>query len=44
VRRREDLQTVEGWLASGAERALVLDAKIVPTVVAEWLEEAFRGH
>ena len=20
------------------------DAKVVPTVVAEWLEEAFRGH
>jgi thiamine pyrophosphate-dependent acetolactate synthase large subunit-like protein len=44
VREREDLQAVETWLASGAERALVLDAKVVPTVVAEWLEEAFRGH
>ncbi len=44
VRRRRDLRAVETWLASGAERALVLDAKVVPTVVAEWLEEAFRGH
>ena len=44
VRRREDLEAVETWLVSGAERALVLDAKVVPTVVAEWLEEAFRGH
>ncbi len=44
VRKREDLQSVEAWLASGAEHALVLDAKVVPTVVAEWLEEAFRGH
>lgn len=44
VRNREDLQAVDAWLASGAERPLVLDAKVVPTVVAEWLEEAFRGH
>jgi thiamine pyrophosphate-dependent acetolactate synthase large subunit-like protein len=44
VRRRDDLRAVEAWLAGGAGRALVLDAKVVPTVVAEWLEEAFRGH
>jgi len=30
--------------ASGAAPALLLDAKVDPTVVAEWLEEAFRGH
>ena len=44
VRHRDDLRAVEAWLAGGATRALVLDAKVVPTVVAEWLEEAFRGH
>ncbi len=44
VRQRIDLRAVETWLVGGAARALVLDAKVVPTVVAEWLEEAFRGH
>ncbi len=44
VRQRSDLQAVEFWLARGAARPLIVDAKVVPTVVAEWLEEAFRGH
>jgi thiamine pyrophosphate-dependent acetolactate synthase large subunit-like protein len=44
VRCANDLQAVTDWLASGATPGLVLDAKVVPTVVAEWLEEAFRGH
>ena len=44
VRQAGDLRAVERWLAAGAARWLVLDAKVVPTVVAEWLEEAFRGH
>ncbi len=44
VRQPSDLQAVESWLARGAERPLILDAKVVPTVVAEWLEEASRGH
>jgi len=44
VRRVEDLHAVTEWLESGASPGLVLDAKVVPTVVAEWLEEAFRGH
>ena len=44
VRRRDDLDVVTSWLASGGAPGLVLDAKVVPTVVAEWLEEAFRGH
>ena len=44
VRRAADLQVVRDWLAAGAQPGLVLDAKVVPTVVAEWLEEAFRGH
>jgi thiamine pyrophosphate-dependent acetolactate synthase large subunit-like protein len=40
----EDLSAVTEWLQSGMSPGLVLDAKVVPTVVAEWLEEAFRGH
>jgi thiamine pyrophosphate-dependent acetolactate synthase large subunit-like protein len=44
VRKEADLQAVGEWLRGGASPALVLDAKVVPTVVAEWLEEAFRGH
>jgi thiamine pyrophosphate-dependent acetolactate synthase large subunit-like protein len=44
VRRRDDLSVVGAWLASGATPPLLIDAKLVPTVVAEWLEEAFRGH
>lgn len=44
VRERSDLQAVETWVAGGGMPALLLDARVVPTVVAEWLEEAFRGH
>jgi thiamine pyrophosphate-dependent acetolactate synthase large subunit-like protein len=44
VRRVADLDVVTEWLAAGATPGLVLDARVVPTVVAEWLEEAFRGH
>jgi thiamine pyrophosphate-dependent acetolactate synthase large subunit-like protein len=44
VREGGDLRAVERWLAEGGSPALLLDAKVVPTVVAEWLEEAFRGH
>jgi thiamine pyrophosphate-dependent acetolactate synthase large subunit-like protein len=44
VRTVADLGVVTDWLESGATPGLVLDAKVVPTVVAEWLEEAFRGH
>lgn len=44
IRQQSDLRAVESWLADAAPPALLLDAKIVPTVVAEWLEEAFRGH
>jgi hypothetical protein len=44
VRTRDDLQVLETWLADGGSPPLLLDAKVVPTVVAGWLEEAFRGH
>ena len=43
VRQPDDLAAVAVWLVQGTG-GLVLDAKVVPTVVAEWLEEAFRGH
>jgi thiamine pyrophosphate-dependent acetolactate synthase large subunit-like protein len=42
VRATGDLAEVERWLAAPAG-PFVVDAKIVPTVVAEWLSEAF-GH
>jgi thiamine pyrophosphate-dependent acetolactate synthase large subunit-like protein len=42
VRRVEDLGVVERWLA-GRTGPLVLDVKVVPSVVADWLAEAF-GH
>jgi acetolactate synthase I/II/III large subunit len=44
VRTVEDLRVVQDWVTGGCTPGLVLDAKVVPTVVAEWLEEAFRGH
>jgi len=44
VRRREDLGPVREWALRTPRPGLVVDAKVVPTVVAEWLEEAFRGH
>jgi thiamine pyrophosphate-dependent acetolactate synthase large subunit-like protein len=44
VRRRTDLTALGKWLASGRERPLLVDAKVVPTVAAEWLQEAFRSH
>jgi thiamine pyrophosphate-dependent acetolactate synthase large subunit-like protein len=44
VRRAEDLAAAAAWLDKGSCPGLLLDAKVVPTVVAEWLEEAFKGH
>jgi len=44
VRSAADLGALQPWLESGAQPAMLVDAKVVPTVVAEWLEEAFRGH
>jgi thiamine pyrophosphate-dependent acetolactate synthase large subunit-like protein len=43
VRSPDDLASLEKWL-QGREGPFVLDAKVVPDVVAEWLEEAFRAH
>ncbi len=40
VRSTDDLQAIDDW---DHKRPLVLDAKVNPTIVAEWLEEAFRA-
>jgi thiamine pyrophosphate-dependent acetolactate synthase large subunit-like protein len=42
VRNTGDLAVVEEWLAN-PHGPLVLDAKVNPTICAEWLEEAFRA-
>ena len=44
VRSVGDLAALTDWLDRGRPAPLLLDAKVVPTVVADWLEEAFRGH
>jgi thiamine pyrophosphate-dependent acetolactate synthase large subunit-like protein len=44
VRTSEDLAPATHWLGGDRRKALLIDAKVVPTVVAEWLEEAFKGH
>jgi len=44
ARTARDLEPVSNWLARGRPKPLLLDAKIVPSVVGEWLEDAFRGH
>lgn len=43
VRTAGDLAELEEWLDDPHGLAVV-DAKITPTVVASWLEEAFRAH
>jgi thiamine pyrophosphate-dependent acetolactate synthase large subunit-like protein len=42
VREPADLDGVRDWL-DRRDRPLVVDAKVVPHICAEWLEEAFRG-
>jgi len=44
LRSVADLEAVKDWLGRDRPKPLLLDAKVRPTVVAEWLEEAFRGH
>jgi thiamine pyrophosphate-dependent acetolactate synthase large subunit-like protein len=43
VRNPDDLDVVTEWLQDQSGRPLVLDAKVNPTICAEWLEEAFRA-
>ncbi len=42
VRNLDDLAVIDAWLANRSGHPLVLDAKVNPTICAEWLEEAFR--
>ncbi|GAA1810268.1 thiamine pyrophosphate-binding protein [Planosporangium flavigriseum] len=44
VRTVDDLKGVGDWLAGARERPLVVDAKVISSRGAWWLEEAFRGH
>jgi thiamine pyrophosphate-dependent acetolactate synthase large subunit-like protein len=43
VRNTDDLEAIEQWLGEQWGHPLVLDAKVNPTICAEWLEEAFRA-
>jgi thiamine pyrophosphate-dependent acetolactate synthase large subunit-like protein len=43
VRNPDDLSTINDWLEERSGHPLVLDAKVNPTICAEWLEEAFRA-
>ncbi len=43
VRTTQDLIAIDEWLAEQSGHPLVLDAKVNPTICAEWLEEAFRA-
>ncbi|MDP8955698.1 MAG: thiamine pyrophosphate-binding protein [Actinomycetota bacterium] len=43
VQSLDDLEMLEKWLQR-RDGPFVLDVKVVPDVVAEWLEEAFRAH
>ncbi|MEV4098732.1 thiamine pyrophosphate-binding protein [Nonomuraea sp. NPDC049649] len=44
VRRPEDLDVVTRWLARENRGPLLLDCKVVTTVVADYQAEAFIGH
>jgi len=43
VRTTDDLDAIDDWLGEQSGHPLVLDAKVNPTICAEWLEEAFRA-
>ncbi len=43
VRTTQDLIAIDDWLSEQSGHPLVLDAKVNPTICAEWLEEAFRA-
>jgi thiamine pyrophosphate-dependent acetolactate synthase large subunit-like protein len=43
VRQAADLDVVTTWLGESPPRPLVLDAKVNPTICADWLAEAFRA-
>jgi thiamine pyrophosphate-dependent acetolactate synthase large subunit-like protein len=43
VRKTDDLAVIDEWRTERSGHPLVLDAKVNPTICAEWLEEAFRA-
>jgi thiamine pyrophosphate-dependent acetolactate synthase large subunit-like protein len=43
IRSVQDFQALTAWLEEGAPGVFLVDAKVDPTVVGEWLPEAF-GH
>ena len=43
VRDTDDLRVVVTWLDEPEPQPLVLDAKVNPTICADWLAEAFRA-
>ncbi|MFB6240287.1 MAG: thiamine pyrophosphate-dependent enzyme, partial [Gemmatimonadota bacterium] len=43
VRSTEDLEPVAEW-ADAPDGPMVVDARVTPDVVAEWLEDAFEAH
>jgi len=43
IRNPDDLEVIDEWLGEQWGHPLVLDAKVNPTICAEWLEEAFRA-
>ncbi len=43
VRSTDDLAVIDEWRTERSGHPLVLDAKVNPTICAEWLEEAFRA-
>jgi thiamine pyrophosphate-dependent acetolactate synthase large subunit-like protein len=43
VRTTQDLDVIDEWFEERRGHPLVLDAKVNPTIVADWLEEAFRA-
>ncbi|QVQ54878.1 thiamine pyrophosphate-binding protein [Spiractinospora alimapuensis] len=44
VRTLDDLRPLRDWVAQGPRGVFVVDAKVTPDLVADWLEEAFRGE
>ncbi len=43
IRNPDDLTAIDEWQEERSGHPLVLDAKVNPTICAEWLEEAFRA-
>lgn len=44
VRSSQDVERVAAWASSRSPGGIVIDVKVVSTLVADWLEEAFARH